>query len=168
MRRDYYRLVSLIVVVIILDQVSKFLVVHILQLYESVPVIEGFFNIVHIRNRGMAFGLMNRPDMNLGLYFLIAATIGAIVFMVIWYSKLRTEYRKLTVGFALVLGGAVGNLVDRIRLGEVVDYLDLYVGRHHWPAFNVADSAITLGALWLAINVLFLQNAKEKKPSFDN
>ena len=163
-RRDHHLLAAFSLVVILLDQISKFLVNRTLQLYESIPVIEGIFNIVHIRNRGMAFGLMNRPDMKVGFYFLVVATIGAIIFMVFWYNKLKNEYKRLTLGFALILGGAIGNLIDRIRLREVIDFLDLYFGRYHWPSFNVADSAITVGALWVAIHLLFFENVQKSKP----
>ena len=145
--------------VIILDQVSKFIIAASIGFYESVPVIGGFFNLVHVRNRGMAFGLMNRPDAGISLYFLIAITIIAVLLIIIWSVRLKHEERGLLFGLSLILGGAVGNLIDRIRLKEVIDFLDVYLGSYHWPAFNIADSAITIGAIWIAVYIVFFNKA---------
>ena len=141
--------------VVFLDQVTKWIVVQSLSRYESIPVIPGLFNLVHVRNRGMAFGLMNRPDMNLGFYFLTAATLAAIVLLVIWCRRLNEKDRGLILGLSLILGGAVGNLIDRVRLREVVDFLDFHVTSYHWPAFNAADSAITVGTIWVGAVLIF-------------
>ncbi len=154
-RRNYTLIIWPALAVILLDQISKLAVTHYLRLHESVSVVEGFFNLVHVRNRGMAFGLMNRPDFNFGSYFLIVASIGAIIFLLIWFIKLKEDDRRMISGFSLVLGGAFGNLIDRIRYREVVDFLDFYVGSYHWPAFNVADSAITIGTLLVALSLVF-------------
>ncbi len=162
MRRGYHLLSLISLVVIVLDQTSKLLVIHAIQSYESIPVIRGFFNLVHIRNRGMAFGLMNRPNAEYIFYFLVAATIGAILFLLYWFSRIKNEDRRLIFGFSLVLGGAVGNLIDRLRLKEVIDFLDFHIGSYHWPAFNVADSAITVGALWLVVNILLFQRSSKR------
>ena len=141
--------------IVLLDQISKMVVVYSLRLHESVPVLTGFFNLVHTRNRGMAFGLMNRPDINFGSYLLMAASFVAIVLLLVWFFKLRDEDKRITLGLSLILGGAVGNLIDRIRLREVIDFLDFYLGPYHWPAFNVADSAITVGTFLVAISFVF-------------
>ena len=146
--------------VVALDQISKIVLAYNIPKYASVPVIKGFFNLVHVRNRGMAFGLMNRPGHVFKLYFLIAATLGAIVLLLFWFRKMKDEDHNITIGISLILGGAVGNLIDRIRLGEVIDFLDFYVGSYHWPAFNVADAAITIGIFWLAVNTLFRKTSK--------
>ena len=146
--------------VVALDQISKIVLAYNIPKYASVPVIKGFFNLVHVRNRGMAFGLMNRPGHGFKLYFLIAATLGAIVLLLFWFRKMKDEDHNITIGISLILGGAVGNLIDRIRLGEVIDFLDFYVGSYHWPAFNVADAAITIGIFWLAVNTLFRKTSK--------
>jgi signal peptidase II len=140
--------------VIALDQISKFFLARTIPEYGSVPVIEGFFNLVHVRNRGMAFGLMNRPEQGLPFYLLVAATIAAIALLLFWFRKMKDEDHKITIGLGLILGGAVGNFIDRIRLGEVIDFLDFSAGPYHWPAFNVADTAITVGILWLAVNLI--------------
>lgn len=141
--------------VILLDQASKLAVIHGLRIHESVTVIAGFFNLVHVRNRGMAFGLMNRPDINFGFYILLCASLTAIVVLLIWFFRLKQDNTRITVGLSLILGGAVGNLIDRLRFREVIDFLDFYLGSYHWPAFNVADSAITAGTFLVAISLLF-------------
>ena len=146
--------------VVALDQISKIVLAYHIPKYASIPVIEGFFNLVHVRNRGMAFGLMNRPGHGFKFYFLIAATLCAIVLLLFWFRKMKDEDHNITIGISLILGGAVGNLIDRIRLGEVIDFLDFYVGSYHWPAFNVADAAITIGIFWLAVNTLFRKTSK--------
>ncbi len=160
-KRNYNLLTLPALTIVILDQLSKFLVVSTIQLYETIPVINGFFNLVHIRNRGIAFGLMNRPGGNLIFTFLITSTIGAIVLLVLWFLRLKNENIWIILGFSLIIGGAVGNLIDRLRLREVIDFLDFYIGPYHWPAFNVADSAITVGAFWVAINMIFLHSSKD-------
>ena len=141
--------------ILLLDQVAKWLVVANLRIHGSVTVIEGFFNLVHIRNRGMAFGLMNRPGDALGITLLTLATLAAVGLLLFWFFKLRDQGARMILPLAFVLGGALGNLLDRIRLREVVDFLDFYIGTWHWPAFNVADSAITIGTFWLAAGIIF-------------
>ncbi|MFH0844017.1 MAG: signal peptidase II [Pseudomonadota bacterium] len=155
--KRYNRLFLPALAVVICDQLSKYAVVRSIHLHDVVPVIEGFFNLVHVRNRGMAFGIMNRSDMDFGLYILVAATIGAILLLVFWFQRLHKEEWRMALGLPLILGGAAGNLIDRIRLKEVIDFLDFYVKGYHWPAFNVADSAITVGTIWIAFNVIFRQ-----------
>ena len=147
--------------IVFLDQSSKFLVVQNISRYESISVINGFFNLVHIRNRGMAFGLMNRPDAGFSFYFLVAATFAAILLILFWVRRLEPDDWGMGLGLSLVLGGALGNLIDRIRLKEVIDFLDFFVGRYHWPAFNVADSAITVGTFFIALNLLFDKSQKD-------
>jgi len=141
--------------VVLLDQISKYAVAHSLRLYETVPVITGFFNLVHTRNRGMAFGLMNRPGIGMGFFVLLAASIGATAVLLFWFLKLKKEEKLMTMGLSVVLGGALGNLIDRVFHREVIDFIDIYYGKYHWPAFNIADSAITTGTLLIAICLLF-------------
>ena len=144
-----------------LDQASKIAVLKGLKVYESIPIIKGFFNMVHVRNRGMAFGFLNRPDMNFGFWILVTATILAIVLLLFWFHTMKDESNWITLGLSLILGGALGNLIDRLRLHEVIDFLDLYVGSYHWPAFNVADAAITVGAGMVGFSLFF---SKETPP----
>jgi signal peptidase II len=155
LKKDNILFIFIAFVIIILDQASKFIISGSIRFYDSIPVIDGFFNLVHVRNRGMAFGLMNRPDAGISQYFLIAVTIIAVLLIIIWSFKLKHGERGLLFGLSLILGGAVGNLIDRIRLKEVIDFLDVYMGSYHWPAFNVADSAITVGAIWIASYIFF-------------
>ncbi len=141
--------------VIVLDQISKHLIMTSLRVHESVPVISGFFNLVHVRNRGMAFGFLNRPDMPWGYCFLVGASLVAIILLLIWFFKLKEKDPFTVLALSLILGGAVGNLIDRLRFKAVVDFLDLYVGTYHWPAFNVADSAISLGTILIVVTLFF-------------
>jgi signal peptidase II len=146
-------------IVVLLDQVSKLAIVYTLGLHESVPVIPGFFDLVHVRNRGMAFGFMNHSGSAVGFYFLIPATLVAIIVLLIWLVRLKKAQAPIALGLSLILGGAVGNLIDRIRFREVIDFFDFYLGSYHWPAFNVADSAITVGTFWVAFFLVFRQQS---------
>jgi signal peptidase II len=155
LKKRYYLMACPAVAVIILDQLSKWAVVSRLRVHEGVPVLTGFFDLVHVRNRGMAFGLMNRPGIDFTFYFLVAASLGAVVLLLIWFLKLKDGDSRLTVGLSLILGGAVGNLIDRLRFREVIDFLDFYLGQYHWPVFNLADSAITVGTFLVALSLIF-------------
>ncbi|HKI47848.1 MAG TPA: signal peptidase II [Desulfobacteria bacterium] len=151
--------------IVCLDQVSKIAVLKNLRIYESVPVIKGFFNWVHVRNRGMAFGFLNRPNMDFGFWILVSATVLAIVLLLFWFYRMKDESNWTTLGLSLILGGALGNLIDRVRLHEVIDFLDFYVGPSHWPAFNVADAAITVGAFMVGLSLFVAGPAKKAAPS---
>jgi signal peptidase II len=142
-------------IVVILDQLSKYLIQATIPLHGSIPILGGFFDLVHVRNRGFAFGLMNRPTGPLFFAFLVAATTGALILLFYWFRRLRDRNWTVILGISLILGGAVGNLIDRLRYREVIDFLDFYVGPYHWPAFNLADSAITIGTIGVALNMLF-------------
>ncbi len=137
---------ALLVAGLALDLGSKFLVLHYLPLGAQVPVIKGFFNLVHVHNKGAAFGLMANWSVNFARLFFIGTT--ALVLAVVGYLwwRLPEDHWLAALGYGLIMVGALGNLVDRVRLGEVVDFLDVYWGNYHWPAFNVADSLICLGA----------------------
>lgn len=116
-----------------------------MPLFESISVIPGFFSITHIQNPGGAFGLLagQAPWVRKGV-FLVMSTIAVLV-VLYFHHKTPKTHPWLAAGLALIAGGAVGNLIDRFRFGKVVDFLDFYIGAAHWPAFNVADSAITTG-----------------------
>jgi signal peptidase II len=149
--------------IIVLDQVSKMWVTRAFASRETVPLISGFLNLVQVRNRGMAFGMLNRADTDWQSYVLIAATLAAVGIIVFWFARLEEGSHGAVIGLSLVLGGAIGNLIDRIRLREVIDFLDFHIGQYHWPAFNLADSAITVGTLWLAVYLLFFSQAPTGK-----
>ena len=135
--------------VVILDILTKSAVVNLLPLHQVRSVIPGFFNLVHIRNRGMAFGIFNTAagswkDPILVLFPLLA--VAGILWILFRYPKVTPG---MAVALGAILGGALGNLLDRLRFREVVDFLEFYWRGFHWPAFNVADSAITVGVGFL-------------------
>ena len=140
--------------IILLDQVSKLLILHFLPLFSAMEIIPGFFNLVHVRNTGAAFSILAGVNSLWRQGLFVGLTIVVVGILLFAYGKLRPEDRWTRTAYALITGGALGNLVDRLRLGEVVDFLDCYVGAYHWPAFNLADSAISVGALMLVISVL--------------
>ena len=137
--------------VIVLDQWTKWLVEVNLPHHVTEPVIPGFLNLTHVRNTGVAFGLFASDGGSspwlLTVLGLVALTAVGIYF---WFAPSRD--RGLLVALGLVVGGAVGNLIDRISSGAVTDFIDVYVGTHHWPSFNVADSAISIGIVLMAID----------------
>lgn len=140
-------------VIILLDQFSKVYIHSIMSLHESVPVIEGFFNVTYVKNPGAAFGFLSNASPAFRSFFLVAVTFIAILLILYFISKSKAKEVFLTFSLSLILGGAVGNLIDRVRVGEVTDFLDFYVASYHWPAFNIADSAISVGAIILLIEI---------------
>jgi len=141
-------------IVVLVDQISKEIILRFFPLYENLEVIPGFFSLTHIRNTGGAFGLLAGKATGMRTVFFLAVSGMALAVVLYLHAKMAAGKRWVETAFALVLGGAVGNLVDRLRFGEVIDFLDFYVGTTHWPAFNVADSAITMGVAILCVNVL--------------
>ena len=137
-----------------LDQVTKVLVQLKLPLGSQVPLISGLLNLVHIRNKGAAFGLLSGWSAEYAWLFFVATTglvLGVLGFL-LW--RLPDDHWPAALGYSLIMTGALGNLIDRVRLGEVVDFIDVYWGRYHWPAFNVADSLVCLGTailVWVII-----------------
>lgn len=152
MKPQYTLAGSLAAVIVILDQITKVQIQKHIALFATIEVIPGFFNLVHTVNKGAAFGFLNRTDIAWQTYFFIAVTSLAIVIVLNLLSKAKDEGRLFVIALGLILGGALGNMIDRIRLGEVVDFLDFALGSYHWPAFNVADIAITLGSLALIMS----------------
>ena len=143
MKRVHFLILS--AAVILLDLWTKSLVLARIQLHEAIPVIPNFFQLVHVRNTGAAFGLGANASSKLVPILLNAGAIAVFCVVVVYALRTAVTDRLLQTGLHLILGGAIGNLLDRFRFGYVVDFLDVYVGRHHWPAFNVADSAICIG-----------------------
>lgn len=141
--------------IIVLDQLTKLLILQYLPLHSSLEIIPGFFNLVHVRNPGGAFSIFAGANSALRQGLFMGLTVFIVIVLLFAYRKLRPEDRWTRTSYALIVGGALGNLVDRLRFGgEVIDFLDCYVGAYHWPAFNVADSAITVGALMLVVSLL--------------
>jgi len=148
-----YWIVSLsALIVLVLDQITKLWVAAILPVWTLDPVIPGFFNLVHVLNKGAAFGFLSDLDAVWRPYFFMAVTALAIVLILHLLRTVSREDKVLFTALGLILGGALGNLADRIRLGAVIDFLDFYVGQYHWPAFNVADIAISIGAVLLLVS----------------
>ena len=141
--------------VLILDQVTKALILAHLPLGGSIAVIPGFFDLTHVHNPGGAFGFLAGMSAEVRSLLFIAVSLVAAGLILYFYWQTPLGQRFLSVGLALIFGGAVGNLVDRMRFGIVVDFLDVYAGTLHWPAFNVADSAITVGVCIFAYHILF-------------
>jgi len=118
-------------------------------------VIPGFFNLTHIQNTGGAFGFLDDQGQGVGIVVFIVFCSVAAGFILYFYRKTVDILPFLSSGFALIFGGAIGNLIDRIRFGRVTDFLDVYIGNLHWPVFNVADSAVTIGIVIFLFHVLF-------------
>ncbi len=140
--------------VIVLDQCTKYLIIKSFALYQSLTVIEHYLTIVHTRNRGIAFGLLSGPGSGMRVFLLISTSLLAIVFILYLLSSLKGKHTYATVTLSFILGGAIGNLIDRIRWGAVVDFIDLHWYHYHWPAFNCADSAISIGLVLLIIGII--------------
>src|SRR5258707_6035529 len=158
--RKYHFLIA--VLVIALDRISKSTIAHQLSLHDSIQVIPGFFRIIHTENRGAAFGLFadSPSEWKVGLLILFSLIALLIVSAMLW----RNSHSLTTtgIGLALILGGAIGNLWDRVVSGHVVDFLLFYVGQYQWPALNVAVSAIVVGAGLLGFEILFTKPAAQK------
>jgi signal peptidase II len=145
------------VVVFVADQVTKAMVKGSIPEHTTVPLIPHFLNLIHTSNAGAAFGLFSDSPTpwKTALLIVISGALLALVIAVMWRDRrLRWE---TGAGLALILGGALSNLFDRIRLGQVVDFLDVYYRSYHWPTFNLADSAIVVGAGLLVVQLLFLE-----------
>ena len=153
---------SVILVVLGLDQLTKFLVVSSLSLYEQIEVIPGFFNLVYVTNPGAAFSMLADIDSPWRHYFFVTVGCLALVFLTIYWFQLRQRAPMQGLAIALIAGGALGNLVDRLRTGAVIDFIDLYWRAYHWPAFNIADSAICIGVGFFLVLGFKEKNTPEK------
>ena len=160
MKPRYTLFATIAVVGIVIDQITKTAVDRSMQLFDSIPIVEHFFHLTYVRNRGAAFSFLSNASWRLP-FFITVSIIAAIVILVA-FQKMRDDQRLAHTSLALIFSGAVGNLIDRIRLGEVIDFLDAHWYRHHWPAFNVADSLICVGVFLLAIDLL-LEEKRLKK-----
>jgi len=140
--------------IVLLDQGTKALVVRTLPLHGYVSLIDGVLSLSHVRNRGAAFGLLSDWDLPYQTVLLAALSLCALLAIAVYFVRLPPTARLPRMALALVLGGAVGNLFDRLRLGYVVDFVHVYWRQHQWPDFNVADSAITVGVTLLVLDIL--------------
>ncbi len=150
-----------IATVVFLDQLTKAWVLTSFQLYESKEVIPGLFNLVYVTNSGAAFSILADVNSIWTHYFFLGVGAVAVVGLTVARFRMRKENRMYGVALALICGGAVGNLIDRLRFGSVVDFLDFYLNGYHWPAFNIADSAICIGAgIFLIVNIFEVRKKK--------
>jgi len=158
--RKYLFLIAL--VVLTLDRYTKWLISHRLTMHDSITVIPGFFRIIHAENPGAAFGIFadSPSPWKIGMLILFSVIALFIVCALLW--KASNAMTSTGIGLALILGGAIGNLWDRIVSHRVVDFLLFYVGRYEWPAFNVADSAIVVGACLLVFEIVFTKSPSQQ------
>ncbi|MDD5544801.1 MAG: signal peptidase II [Acidobacteriia bacterium] len=161
--RSLYLLIS--VAVVVFDQWTKALVVRDMSLGESVPVIRNFVHLTFSRNPGIAFGFFGLNPGPYQNWILSALSLLAIVVVVLLMRRYPVHRFGMQTAMALIIGGAAGNLWDRLRLGEVTDFIDVFYRDHHWPVFNVADSAITIGVILMAIGLIFFDSAENQEPS---
>ena len=155
LQNKFLRLIIVAGPIVLADQITKALVTKYLPLHKNISVIAGIFDITHVLNPGGAFGLMaNMSAVVRTVVFLFISSL-AVGLILYFYIKTPREYVFLSSAFALIFGGAIGNLIDRVRFGMVVDYLDFYIGKYHWPAFNIADSAITVGIFIFIYHLVF-------------
>jgi signal peptidase II len=145
--------------VLVLDQSSKFWIVSNFSLYEMREMIPGFFNLVYVTNKGAAFSMFASIESPVRHYFFVLVNGGAVIGLTIAAFKMRSDHLLYRISFALIGAGALGNLIDRLRYGAVIDFLDFYITTYHWPAFNVADSSICIG-----VALLFISNIMSGSP----
>lgn len=151
MNRKYFILFLSTIVIVPLDQISKFYVDKYMSLNESVEMIGGLLNITYIRNKGAAFGLLS--DMSVPSYFFVSLSVIALVGILYLLKKIGDEV-EFALGLSLIFGGALGNLIDRARMGAVIDFMDFQIGSYHWPAFNIADACISIGVVILMLKLI--------------
>jgi signal peptidase II len=160
--RKYHILIAAVVVV--LDRLTKALVAQKITIHDSIDIVPGLFRITHVQNQGAAFGLFSESPSEWKVAMLILFSLAALAVVSALLWKNGNALNATAIALSLVFGGALGNLWDRVVSGRVIDFLDFYFGPHHWPAFNVADSAIVIGAL-LLLSEIFLAPQEEKATS---
>jgi signal peptidase II len=161
MKPKYLILLAVSAIVLLLDQATKLYIDRVMDLHTSVTVVKNFFNITYLRNKGAAFSFLANFSYRLPFFILISVVAVAVILVV--FHRLRSDQRFTAVALALIFSGAVGNLIDRVRLGEVIDFLDAHWYDLHWPAFNVADSAICVGVALLAIDMIIEERRQKGK-----
>ena len=148
-------------ILVLADQFSKTIVVKTMSLYESIPVIQNFFHFTYITNDGMAFGI-NFP---FGYYIFTSVSILLTLFLFWYLWSVRTHSIVIRLGISFIIAGAIGNLIDRIFLGAVIDFLDFMIGNFHWYVFNLADSYVTVGMVLVLIDSVILEKKRESAHS---
>ena len=163
MKKKYRILLIVFLVVIALDQSTKLMIQQTLPLHKTVEIIPGFFNLIHVRNTGGAFGIFGGEKGPVGSVLFVVASLVAVGILVVLFLRVKEHEKTLAFSLALLLSGAIGNLLDRLSYGEVIDFLDFHVSLYHWPAFNVADSAISIGIGLMALELLIKEQKKPGK-----
>jgi len=161
--RRFHFLIALFV--FLLDRLAKLAIERNISLHDSLNIIPGFFRLTHVENRGAAFGLFADSPSEWKIAVLVLFSLVALVIVCALLWKNSHAMTSTGVGLALILGGALGNLWDRLVSGHVVDFLLFYIGQYQWPAFNVADSAIVIGAGLLVLEILFTKAPAQEKVS---
>jgi signal peptidase II len=151
------RYVWIAIGLVVADQVTKWLVFRSLGLYDTISVIPGFFDLVHVRNEGVAFGLLNNADLPFKAVITTTLAVAALLGIGLYARQLQPHERIARLGLACILGGAIGNLIDRVRQGYVLDFVDIYWNSWHFWAFNVADASITIGAILVFADLLLVK-----------
>ncbi|WP_319466743.1 signal peptidase II [uncultured Pseudodesulfovibrio sp.] len=151
------------VVMIVIDQATKAWVSSAMDVWTGKSVIPGFFNLVHVLNRGAAWGFLDSENISWQRPLFIGVALLALGFIGYMLKTTESSDSWMITGLGLIAGGAVGNLIDRVRLGVVVDFLDFYVGTYHWPAFNVADCALTVGAGCILISMFLNRHSMDAR-----
>jgi signal peptidase II len=150
------------VAVILLDQATKRVIVGTLRLGQGLPVVPGFFDLVFVLNPGAAFSFLATLPDSVRNPFFITISVTAVILILVYRTRHLQQHALASLSLALILGGAIGNLIDRLRYGMVVDFLLVHVYEYHWPAFNVADSAISIGVSLMVLDML-LEWRRERK-----
>ena len=148
-------------ILVLADQISKTIVVKTMSLYESIPVIQNFFHFTYITNDGMAFGI-NFP---FGYYIFTSVSVLLTLFLFWYLWSVRTHSIVIRLGISFIIAGAIGNLIDRIFLGAVIDFLDFMIGNFHWYVFNLADSYVTVGMALVLIDSIILEKKRQSAHS---
>lgn len=151
----YIRFVSVAALVVILDQATKYWVLAKMPLRHSITVIPGFFSLTHVHNPGGAFGFLAQNGGVWRHWLFLGAAVLALGLILYFHHQTPRSHPYLALGLSLIFGGAIGNLIDRLRFGEVVDFLDFYILNHHYPTFNIADSGVTVGVIIFLAHIVF-------------
>jgi signal peptidase II len=166
--RRYGVLGAVVLTIIVVDQVTKAYIDGSMYLHQSISIIPGYFNLTYIRNPGAAFGIMGTTSSGFRLVFFFLTSILAMGLLITIFLRLDSSdwWGQLTI--ASIFGGAIGNFIDRLQYGEVIDFLDFYINSYHWPAFNVADSAISVGVVSLLLLFAFEKRKPDLTPQEDS
>ena len=162
--KKYFILCATVATVVLLDFITKAYIDSTMSVHESVVVIGGFLNITYVRNPGAAFSFLANASPDFRSVFFFTVTVLAIILVLYYIAKSKTEEPLMIFALSLILSGALGNFIDRVRLGEVIDFIDVHLDAYHWPAFNVADSAITIGAFIMLFALFKRPKEHENSP----